>query len=286
MECCGSRVELKMSKDGGSDMVSTINSGYNGTTQFNKAQSTLNTAFNRLSSGLRINSAKDDAAGLAISDRMTSQIQGLSQAMRNANDGISLVQTADGALSGSTDVLQRMRELAVQSANGIYNQADRAAMSKEFSQLQSQLNQTAEQTTFNGQQVLDGSLSATFQVGVNSGETIDVSLAGADMTDLGVESLSISSAEGAQDALAAIDTAIGSVSDMRSELGAVQNRFESVISNLSNITENVTASRSQVADTDYASEVSNMVRAKILQQANIAIQAQAKQSSQSVLGLL
>ncbi len=278
--------ELKRSKEGGSEMVSTINSGYSGTTQFNKTQKSLNTAFNRLSSGLRINSAKDDAAGLAISDRMTSQISGLNQAMRNANDGISLVQTADGALSGSSDVLQRMRELAVQSANGIYNQADRAAMGKEFSQLQSQLNQIAEQTTFNGQPVLDGSLSSTFQVGANSGENIEVSLDGVDQTALGVGSLSIGTAEGAQDALAAIDTAIGSVSDMRSGLGAVQNRLESVISNLSNISENVSASKSQVEDADYASEVSSLLRAKILQQANIAIQSQMQQSSQSVLGLL
>lgn len=272
--------------DGGSVMVSTINSGYNAASQFNKTQKSLDTAFNRLSTGLRINSAKDDAAGLAISDRMTSQIRGLNQAIRNANDGISVVQTADGALSESTNVLQRMRELAVQSANGIYNQADRAAMGKEFSQLQSQLNQVAEQTTFNGQQILDGSFSSSFQVGTNGGETIDVSLSGVDQASLGVESLSIGTAEGAQDALSAIDSAIAGVSDMRGELGAVQNRFDSVISNLANISENVTASRSQVADADYASEVSTMLRARILQQAGIAIQSQANQSSQSVLGLL
>lgn len=267
-------------------MVSSINSSYSGATQFNNAQKTLDTAFNRLSTGLRINSAKDDAAGLAISDRMNAQVRGLNQAVRNANDGISLVQTADGALSESTNVLQRMRELAVQSANGIYNSADRAAMGKEFSQLQSQLNQIAEDTTFNNQQVLDGSLSASFQVGANNGETIDVSLESVDQTALGVDSLSISSTEGAQDALSAIDSAIAGVSDMRSELGAVQSRFDSTIANLNNISENVTASRSQVADADYASEVSNMLRARILQQAGVAIQSQANQSSGAVLGLL
>lgn len=275
-----------MSTDGGTEMVSSINSSYSGATQFNNAQKTLDTAFNRLSTGLRINSAKDDAAGLAISDRMNAQVRGLNQAVRNANDGISLVQTADGALSESTNVLQRMRELAVQSANGIYNSADRAAMGKEFSQLQSQLNQIAEDTTFNNQQVLDGSLSASFQVGANNGETIDVSLESVDQTALGVDSLSISSAEGAQDALSAIDSAIAGVSDMRSELGAVQSRFDSTIANLNNISENVTASRSQVADADYASEVSNMLRARILQQAGVAIQSQANQSSGAVLGLL
>lgn len=267
-------------------MVSIVNNGYNGTTQFNKAQDTLNTAFNRLSTGLRINSAKDDAAGLAISDRMTSQIRGLNQAIRNANDGVSLVQTADSGLSSSTDVLQRMRELAVQSSNGIYNQADRAAMGKEFSQLQSELNQIAEQTTFNGQNLLDGSMSSSFQVGTNSGETIEVSLASVDQSALGVDSLSIGTAEGAQDALSAIDSAIGSISDMRGELGSVMNRFDSTISNLANIAENVTASRSRVADADYASEVSSSLTARILQQANVAVQSQANQSSETVLGLL
>lgn len=265
----------------------TINNGFNGSSQFNKAQSGLSTSFDRLSSGLRINSAKDDAAGLAISDRMSSQIRGLNQAMQNATNGSSLVQTADGALSESTSVLQRMRELAVQSANGIYNSADRASMNKEFSQLQSELDRISEQTSFNGQSILNGEATGmSFQTGANSGETIDVSLSDAGQEALGVDSLSISSGEGAQEALSAIDSAIGNVSGMRGELGAVQNRFDSTIDNLSNVSENVTASRSRVADADFAAEVSNMVRATILEKAGVAIQAQAKQSSETVLGLL
>lgn len=269
-------------------MVNSINSGFSNVNQFNKTQNTLNTAFNRLSTGLRINSAKDDAAGLTISDRMNSQVRGLNQAIRNANDGISLTQTADGALSESTNVLQRMRELAVQSGNGIYNASDRASMNKEFSQLQSELGRIAEQTSFNGQTILDGSMAGgtSFQVGANGGETIEVALASVDQSGLGVEGLSISSVDGAMDALGAIDSALAQVSDMRGELGAVQNRFDSTISNLSNISENVSAARSRVADADYAAEVSEMVKGNILQQAGVAVQAQAKQASESVLGLL
>lgn len=269
-------------------MVNSINSGFSNVSQFNKAQDTLSTAFERLSTGHRINSAQDDAAGLAISDRMNSQVRGLNQAIRNANDGISLTQTADGALSGSTDVLQRMRELAVQSGNGIYNAADRASMNKEFSQLQSELNSIAGQTSFNGQNILDGSFSGgtAFQVGANSGETIEVALQNVDAASLGVDGSSVSTVEGSQDALSAIDNAISQVSGIRGELGAVQNRFESTISNLANISENVSASRAQIGDADYAAEVSEMVRGRILQQAGVAMQAQAKQASESVLGLL
>ncbi|WP_163338132.1 flagellin [Desulfopila sp. IMCC35008] len=269
-------------------MVDTVNSGGASSTYLNRAQSGVKKAMNRLSTGLKINSAKDDAAGLAISDRMNVQIRGLNQAIRNANDGISLTQVADGALSESSDILQRMRELSLQASNGIYNSSDRASMNKEFSQLQTELGRISENTTFNGKQVLNGDLSggASFQVGANEGETIEVALEGSSPQDLGVEELNIRSVDGAQNALAAIDDALATISARRGELGATQNRFESTIANLSNISENVSASRSRVADADYAAEVSNLLRSRILEQAGIAMQSHAKQSAETVLGLL
>ncbi len=267
-------------------MVNSINSSGLSTNYLDRAQNNINDAFKRLSTGLRINSAKDDAAGLAISDRMSSQIKGLNQAIRNANDGISMTQVADGALGESTNILQRMRELAVQSSNGIYNASDRASMNKEFSQLQQELGRISEQTEFNGQPVLDGSLTSSFQVGANAGETIEVSVADASSGALGIEDLNITSFDSAQDALGAIDEALSSISDVRGDLGAAQNRFESTIANLQNISENVSASRSRIADADIASESSNLVRGQILQQAGIAMQSQANQSAEVALGLL
>ena len=269
-------------------MVGSINNNFSAASSFNKAQNTISEAFNRLSSGSRINSAKDDAAGLAITDRMTSQIRGLNQAMRNANDGISLAQTADGALAESTDILQRMRELALQSGNGIYNSSDRASLNKEFSQLRSELDRISEQTTFNEQPILDGSLSGgtSFQVGANGGETIEVAIDDVSQEALGLESLDITAVENAGSALEGIDDALAQISDTRGDLGSVQNRFDSTIANLSNISENVSSSRSMVADTDIAAEVSKLIQGQILQKAAIAMQAQANQSAESVLGLL
>ncbi|BHH83405.1 flagellin N-terminal helical domain-containing protein [Desulforhopalus sp. 52FAK] len=270
-------------------MVDSINSSFSSARNITTAQSGVEKAFSRLSSGSRINSGMDDAAGLAISDRMSSQIQGLNQAMRNANDGISLAQTADGALSESTNILQRMRDLSLQAGNGIYNDSDRASMNEEFSELQSELDRIAGSTSFNGKNLLDGSMSgniASFQVGANAGETIEMSIDGATQADLGTDSLSIATVAGAQNSLSAIDEAIGNISTNRGNLSAVQNRFESSIANLGNVSENLAASRSRIADTDIAAEVSNSLKNRILAQAGVAVQAQANQSAGLSLSLL
>ena len=254
-----------------------------------KSQNNINKSLSRLSSGYRINSAKDDAAGLSISDRLNSQIRGINQAMRNASDGISLLQTADGGLSESTNILQRMRELSIQSGNGSYNDQDRAAMNAEFSQLQSELDRVAGNTTFNGKSILDGSLASQgidFQIGADTNETINVQLTGAAQSDLGTSSLDITTSANAQNSLAAIDQAIEKVSGIRGNLGAVQNRFESAISNLGNVSENLAGADSRIADADVAAEVSDLVKNRILQQSGLAMQAQANQSAQSVLSLL
>jgi len=269
-------------------MVNSINNHFNASSQISNAQKGAETSASRLSSGRRINSAKDDAAGLSISDGMNSQIRGLNQAMRNANDGISLAQTADGALGESTNILQRMRELAVQSSNGIYNASDRKSINNEFSQLQSELDRIAGTTAFNGKNVLDGSLESgtNFQVGANSQDSINVSLSGATQEDLGTESLNVLTGENAQDAIGAIDEALASVSGVRGELGSVLNRFESTISNLGNVAENTAASESRIGDADIAAEVSNMLKNRILEQAGISIQAQANQRAGNLLSLL
>ncbi|MCP3178438.1 flagellin FliC [Desulfuromonas sp. KJ2020] len=271
-------------------MALVINSNIgslNAQRNLNSTSKGMNTAMQRLSSGLRINSAKDDAAGLAISDRMTAQIRGLNQAARNANDGISLAQTAEGALSETTNILQRMRELSVQSANATNSSSDRTSLDAEFKQLISEIDRIATDTTFNNTKLLDGSFtSQAFQVGANSGQTISVSVAGATASTLGVGSLAVTSASGASAAIGAIDTAIASVDSIRGNLGAVQNRFESTIANLQNVSENVSAARSRILDADIASETSNMTKYNILQQAGVSILAQANQTPQLALSLL
>jgi flagellin len=243
----------------------------------------------RLSSGLRINSAKDDAAGLAISDRMTSQIRGLNQAVRNANDGISLAQTAEGALSETTNILQRMRELAVQSANDTNTTTDRTSLQAEVTQLQSEVNRIANNTKFNGKVLLDGTYSSsglTFHVGADASQTISVTIGGATGSILGVSNVSVSSQSGANSAITTIDTAISSVDTIRGNLGAVQNRFESTISNLQNVSENLSSARSRILDADIAQETSAMIKNNILQQAGVSILAQANQQPQLALSLL
>jgi flagellin len=253
------------------------------------SQSALSKSMQRLSSGLRINSAKDDAAGLAISDRMTAQIRGLNQAARNANDGISLAQTAEGALQESTNLLQRMRELAVQSANDTNSTSDRTSIQDEVDQLTAELDRIAQTTQFNGKALLDGTMTtATFQVGANSGtsETISFGIDGATANDLGVSGLSVASAGAAQDAIDSIDSALTIVDGIRGGLGAVQNRFESTIANLNNVSENLSAARSRILDADIAQETSAMTKNNILQQAGVAILAQANQAPQLALSLL
>lgn len=356
----------------------------------------LGTTIQRLSSGLRINSAKDDAAGLAISERFTTQIRGMDQAARNANDGISLAQTAEGALGEIGNNLQRIRELAVQSRNATNSSDDRAALQKEVDQLKSEIDRVADTTNFNGTKLLDGSFtSQSFQVGANQGETIDIAaltdaniaslgtyqsveytggaptvgaldagdltingvdigvvtagadaaaqgnnvaeainarssetgvtahadettgaitlasfngasitVAGADpatgsglaaaaytttshgVDNTGFADLDISTADGADKAMLAMDAALKSVNDARADLGAVQNRFSSVVTNLQTGSENLSAARSRIMDADYAKETANLSRTQILQQAGTAMLAQANQSSQSVLSLL
>jgi len=254
------------------------------------SQSALNTSLQRLSSGLRINSAKDDAAGLAISNRMTSQINGMNQAARNANDAISLSQTAEGALDEVTSMLQRMRELAVQSVNDTNTSADRVSLNSEFSQLRAEIQRVATTTSFNGKNVLDGSLStAVFQVGADAGDTIQVTISkpmSYGTNGLNIQSNGVSTAAKASSAITALDTALATVDNFRGTLGAVQSRFESTIANVSNIAENVSAARSRIMDADFALETANLTKAQILQQAGVAMLAQANQLPQTALSLL
>ena len=385
-------------------MASIINTNISSLTaqrNLSGSQSSLATSMQRLSSGLRINSAKDDAAGLAISERMTAQIRGLTQAGRNANDGISLAQTAEGALSTIGNNLQRIRELAVQSRNATNSTEDRASLQKEVTQLKSEIDRVAKQTSFNGTKLLDGSFSAqSFQVGANQGETISIdSIANASINSLGswtsvdtysatvtgaapagfggitanaftingvgigavnagtdaatqganvaaainkkssetgvvataaasgaitltssgstaitvggtltntgltagqtaatvtaagsaqtgFNNLTVDTVDGADNAILAMDAALKAVNSSRADLGAIQNRFESVVSNLSTSAENLTASRSRIQDADFAAETANLSRAQVLQQAGTAMVAQANQLPQTVLSLL
>ncbi len=270
-------------------MTNTIGSNNLGTQSLNRSENGINKAFARLASGQRINSAKDDAAGVAISDRLNAQIRGVNQAIRNTNDGISMAQTADGALSETTGLLQRMRELSVQSSNGTYNDSDRKAMNAEFSQLQSEVDRISQTTSFNGQALLDGSQAEdgmSFQVGANTNETINVNIAGATQADLGTDALDISTALGAQSSLESIDEALNQVSEIRGELGAVQNRFESAIDNMSVSAENIAAANSRISDADMAKEVADLTKNQILQKFGVAMQAQANLTGENVLTLL
>nr|AFK73942.1 flagellin protein FliC10 [Candidatus Magnetococcus massalia]CRH07704.1 Flagellin [Candidatus Magnetococcus massalia] len=250
--------------------------------------SNLNKTYERLSSGLRINGAADDAAGLSISSRMTSQIRGLNQASRNANDAISMVQTAEGALAETEAALQRMRELAVQASNETYTSTDRGDLQAEVDQMISEIGRIASDTSFNGKNLLSAGFSTTILVGAYSGKTVLASIGGAEAGDIGVSGLTINAATGAaaMSAISVIDTALSSVSDLRSKLGAYQNRFEAVINNLDNVAEHTTASRSRIMDADIAVETANLTRNAILQQAGAAMLAQANQQSQIALSLL
>ncbi len=278
--------------------INTNVASLNAQRNLGSSQSSLNTSMQRLSSGLRINSAKDDAAGLAISDRMTSQIRGLNQAVRNANDGISMAQTAEGALDETTNLLQRMRELAVQSANDTNTTSDRASLDQEFQSLVDEIDRIATTTNFNGKTLLAGDFSgianaAVFQVGANAGETISVTINQATAAALGgtaasqrIDQADVTTRSAANAAITNIDAAIESVDGIRGGLGAVQNRFESTIANLSNVSENLSAARSRILDADIAEETSNMTKQNILQQAGVSVLAQANQAPQLALSLL
>ncbi|MDO6568456.1 flagellin [Alteromonas sp. 1_MG-2023] len=274
--------------------VNTNVSSLNAQRQLFDVGNNLSTSYERLSSGFRINSAADDAAGLQISDRLTSQVEGLNQAVRNANDAISLSQTAEGALSEVTTSLQRIRTLSIQSQNGINSSADRLALQKEVSALRTEISRIATDTQFGNVTLLNGSFSASFLVGANAGQTISVnlsstnlgSISGFSATGLGITENSVATASGASALLTDIDAAISGIGAVRADLGALQNRFQSTIRNLSNISENLSSARSQIRDTDFASETAELTRNQILQQASVSVLSQANQRPQTALSLL
>ena len=256
------------------------------------ANRSLGTAMERLSTGKRINSAKDDAAGLAIATSMASQIRGMNQAVRNANDGISLAQTAEGALGEVTNMLQRIRELAVQAASGTYQDTDRDNLQVEVDELTAQIGQIVSNTEFNGVVLFDGSTATvTIQSGANGTDTVDLTLD--DLTALTsgagtAGSFDVSGTDGtaANAALADIDADLESISTTRATLGAGQSRLQSVVNNLTNNATNLSDARSRIEDTDYTAETTALAKAQILSQASTAMLAQANQSQQNVLSLL
>lgn len=251
----------------------------------------LGTAMERLSSGKRINSAADDAAGLAIATSMTSQIRGMQQGIRNANDGISLAQTAEGALNEVTNMLQRVRELAVQSASGTYQDAtDRAYMQVEVDELTAQIDQVITNSEFNGVVLFDASTATVdVQAGPNGADTVTLTMA--DLTTLAASggaagSYDVSSATAANTLIGTVDTELDSINSARATLGAGQNRLQSAVNNLTNVSTNLTDARSRIQDTDYSAETTALAKAQILGQASTAMLAQANQSQQNVLSLL
>jgi flagellin len=315
--------------------VNTNVSSLNAQRQLNNSGNSLDVSFKRLSSGFRINSAADDAAGLKISDLLTSQINVLNQGNRNANDGISLAQTAEGAMDEVTSMFQRIRTLAQQASNGSNTDEDRLALQEEIRSLSSEVNRVAADTTFGGQNLLDGSYSANFQVGADAVQTIGFSMqnvagttndmqanggftlsgiagiasgvtgvalsttTGTISTNIGTEAdakvfsdvftetgISVSSQANAQAVLAGMDNLIAVVDKKRAELGAVQNRFQSTIRNQSNISENLSAAKSRIKDTDFAQETASLTKMQILQQASQTILSQANQRPQAALSLL
>ena len=302
--------------------VNTNVSSINAQRKLSNATLNLNVSYQRLSSGLRINSAKDDAAGLQIADRLTSQINGLNQGNRNTNDGIALAQTIEGAMDETTNMLQRIRVLAVQAANGTNSEADRKAIQEEVTQLSAEISRIARQTTFAGEQVLDGAGKGlipaagkllTFQVGANAGNTLGMTLSqgftlsaiagganvtvqnqknnysktGIVMTGTGTPvRFSVSTAANATGTLANIDKLIQNIDSHRANLGALQNRMESTIRNQANISENQSDARSRIRDTDFASETAALTQNNIIQQASQSVLAQANQRPTIALSLL
>jgi len=277
-------------------MPQTINTNMfslNAQRNLNRSQSAMGQAIQRLSSGLRVNSAKDDAAGLAVAEGMTSKIRGLDVAARNANDGISLAQTAEQALGEITNNLQRIRELAVQSANGTLGDTERGYLQTEVDELTAEITRIIDDTEFNGTKLFAADATATIQVGANSGEKIDItmsSLTGLNAYGTAAKQVDISTLT---DAEAVLDTGSGgmtadinTVINTRSKMGAIQNRFESVISNINSYKEGLQAARSRIMDTDYASTTAELARTQVLQQAGIAMVAQANQIPSGVLRLV
>jgi flagellin len=262
----------------------------------NRASDALSTSMTRLSSGLKINSAKDDAAGLQIATRMTSQIRGQTMAIKNANDGVSIAQTAEGALQESSNILQRMREIALQSRNDSNGTADRTALDKEYQQSVAELTRIAQSTNLNGKALIDGTAGAMeFQVGSNTTSDNQITLTlstSFDASALGMTGTTISGATNSGNhnsvlsAISAIETALAKINATRADLGAAQNRFATTISNLQNINENASAALSRIQDTDFAAETAQLTKQQTLQQASTAVLAQANQLPSAVLKLL
>ena len=275
----------------------SINTNYGGifaAKAASQSQGLIDQAMHRLSTGKRINNARDDSAGLAIATRLTAQVEGLAIASRNAADGQSMLDTAEGALKETHTLLLRMRELAVQSANGTLTNNDRLHTDAEFQQLEAEILRISDNTKWAGQALLDGTLDgttggntgATFQIGENANQKITVSIAGMDPTDLSLNTNTVSTAANAQTAITALDTAIATVSTERGKLGAVSNRLSSTMANLDNISINLSGSKGRIEDADMAEESVNLSKSQVLQQAATAMLAQANQSMQSVLDLL
>jgi len=279
-----------------SQVINTNLASLNAQRNLSGTQNQLSTAIQRLSSGLRVNSAKDDAAGLAIANRMDGQARGMAVAVRNANDGISLSQVAEGALGKVTDMMQRMRELAVQAANASNTTTDRTSLNAEFQQLAQEVDRTLQSTRFNGQAILAGSAgSLQFQIGANNATTDQLAVTTTNMataaniiavTTATSAVISGTNATNANAMITALDAALDTVNSERATYGAVQNRFEAVIANLQIASENQTAAKSRIMDADFAKETAMLTRAQILQQAGTAMLAQANQVPQQVLQLL
>jgi len=275
-------------------VINTNVSALNAQAALAKNSRSMSTAMEQLSTGSRINGSEDDAAGSAISQNMTAQVRGLIQAVRNLNDGVNLLQTADGALTETTNMLQRMRELAVQSVSGTYSDTQRTYIQTEFSALSSQIDKIGSQTTWNGFTLLTGTTGITstgtysFQAGQTSGQTITISIGGMTVSGLGLTatSVAVSTAGSASAAIAYIDSAIATVNSQRATIGATINQMTYAVDNVTNISSNIAASRSTIMDTDYASASTNLSKAQIIQQASTAMLAQANQQPQSVLALL
>lgn len=262
-------------------------SAMNTNRQLGTVTSSLSKSTEKLSSGYKINRAADDAAGLSISEKMRSQIRGLNKASSNAQDGISLIQVAEGALNETHSILQRMNELATQAANDTNTSVDRTAIKNEMDQLTSEINRIQSTTQFNTMNLLDGSFSSkNLQVGALSGQTIKISVTKMSASNIGVSGLSVSSNVKAGEAMSKIQLAIQSVSSQRSKLGAIQNRLEHTINNLNTTSENTSAAESRIRDTDMASEMVEYSKNNILQQAGQSMLAQANQQTQGVVSLL
>ena len=270
--------------------VSTNVSSLQAQRQIFTSSTRLDTAYERLSSGFRINSSKDDAAGQQISDLISTQVNGLNQAVRNANDGISLAQTAEGAMQEITNALQRIRVLAIQSQNGINSVNDRISLQKEVSALKSEIDRVSSTTQFAGVDILSGNFSSIFLVGANSGQFIAINLSrqGGFSTKglFGNDMISVANAGLASAAISFMDTAISMIDSKRAELGALQNRFQSSVRNLAEVAENASQARSRIKDTDFAEETAVLTRLQISQEASVTVLGQANQRAQQALQLL